>query len=353
MNDRISCLVLGGTGYVAGELLRLLAGHPHFRVKGVVSTSSPGEAVEAVFPHLYGAHPTLNLSPRDAVPDLIDRESTLAVFSAGPHGESAGEIDAVLRAGEAAGVDLRLVDLSADFRYASVEEYEAVYGVSHGAPHRIPEFICAVPELAPDAPARHACHPGCFTTSVVLPTAALVRLRLIETEIHVSAVTGSTGAGRTPRPTTHHPERQSNLFAYSPLSHRHGPEMECLVEAAGGTRPAIHFVPHSGPFARGIHATLHATLKKPMSAGAVAEALSAFYENAPFVTVTTAPPRLKEVVGTNHCRLGVAVRGRHLVVLSVLDNMVKGAAGGAVQWMNRLHGFKETAGLVQPGLGWL
>jgi N-acetyl-gamma-glutamylphosphate reductase len=178
----------------------------------------------------------------------------------------------------------------------------------------------------------------------------------------VVAVTGSTGAGRTPSPSTHHPARRSNLFAYNPLAHRHEPEMRALAAAAAGQEVAIHFVPQAGPFARGIYATLQARLLRPARAGAgdgaeraaaVLADLASFYAAAPFVDVVAEPPRLQDVVGTNRCRIGVAVAGDRLVAFSAIDNLTKGAAGGGIQWLNRLLGFAETAGLTQPGIGWL
>lgn len=353
MTDRMPALVLGGSGYVSGELLRLLLVHPHLFPLAVVSRSMPGKPVTAAFPHLAGAAGDLRFTALEKTGEVLATHAQLAVFSAGPHGESAAAIDAVLSAAEAAGTAVRLVDLSADFRFPDAEQYAEIYGVPHGAPQRLAEFACALPEHAPASLPLHAVQPGCFTTSVTLPTAALLALDLIEPVVHVSAVTGSTGAGRVPRATTHHPERLSNLFAYGALAHRHEPEMVRLAAAVSGIEPEINFVPHSGPFARGIHATLHMTLRKPSDAERVAGALRDFYRAAPFVSVTTEPPRLKHVIGTNHCRIGVAVRGRRLVVFSVIDNLVKGAAGGAVQWMNKLLGYDETAGLMTPGLGWL
>jgi N-acetyl-gamma-glutamylphosphate reductase len=187
-----------------------------------------------------------------------------------------------------------------------------------------------------------------------------VRLGWVEPILHVVAVTGSTGAGRTPSPSTHHPARRSNLFAYNPLAHRHEPEMRALAAAAAGQEVAIHFVPQAGPFARGIYATLQARLLRPARAGdgaeraaAVLADLASFYAAAPFVDVVAEPPRLQDVVGTNRCRIGVAVAGDRLVAFSAIDNLTKGAAGGGIQWLNRLLGFAETAGLTQPGIGWL
>lgn len=351
----ITTIVLGGTGYVSGELLRLLAAHPVLRVAGVISDSAPGKAVADIFPHLRSAYPDLALTPRNALAALIGGcagGSPVAMFSAGPHGASAKSIDETLRLAEAAGTQAHLVDLSADFRHHDLDRYASLYG-EHAAPERLAQFTCSVPEHTADVTTPHACHPGCFTTSVTIPLVALLATGLVEPRVHVSAVTGSTGSGRTPKPTTHHPERLSNLFAYGALSHRHEPEMIHLAATATGQRPDVRFVPHSGPFARGIHATLHADLTDAIDADTVRARVAAFYANDPFVTVRETPPRLKDVVGTNHCHLGVATRGTALVVTSVIDNLVKGAAGGAVQWMNKLFDLDEAMGLEHPGLGWL
>ncbi len=347
-----STILLGGTGYVAGELLRLLAGHPELRVDAVVSMSRAGDAIADVFPHLALAYPDTRLVDRDALDKIFVATDAVAIFSAGPHGASAGEIDRILSRAAAADCDAHLVDLSADFRFASPERYTSIYGVEHAAPQRIAEFTCAVPEHA-DVTTKHACHPGCFTTSVTLPSVALTELGLIEPHLRVSAVTGSTGAGREPRPTTHHPERANNLFAYGALTHRHAAEMSGLVAQATGVEPDVSFVPHSGPFARGIHATIFATLVEPKPADAIAAALADYYADHPFVAVSTELPKLKSVVGTNRCAIGVAASGTQLVVCSVIDNLIKGAAGGAIQWMNKLKGFDVRAGLTTPGLGWV
>jgi N-acetyl-gamma-glutamyl-phosphate reductase len=176
---------------------------------------------------------------------------------------------------------------------------------------------------------------------------------LIDSNVCVSAVTGSTGAGRKPRPTTHHPERQSNLFAYQALAHRHSPEVAALTKAATGKSLNLHFVPHSGPFARGIHATIFAPLRRKTSVADAREALNAWYGNAELVHVLDELPRMKDVAGSSFAALGVAVDGDTIVVTSVLDNLLKGAAAGSVQWLNRLLDLPEATGLAQPATGWL
>lgn len=351
----IPAIVLGGSGYVAGELLRLLAGHPRLRPAAVLSESQAGELIESAFPHLAGCFPGLSFVSREELGAAFEKAAggAAAVFCAAPHGAAAALLDEVLGIAEGTEVAARAVDLSADFRFVDARSYEQVYGHPHGAPGRLASFRCAVPEHAVGTPAAHLAHPGCFTTATLLAAVPLLKMGLIEPRLTVVAVTGSTGAGRTPTATTHHPARRSNLFAYNPLSHRHEPEMKLLAAAASGVEAELHFIPQAGPFARGIYATVQATLRDSTSAADVRSALASFYEAAPFVDVLDVPPRLQDVVGTNRCRLGVAADGNHLAVFSAIDNLVKGAAGGGIQWMNRLLGFPETAGLTQPGPGWL
>jgi N-acetyl-gamma-glutamyl-phosphate reductase common form len=443
-------VVLGGSGYVAGELLRLLAGHPVFRVAAITSESRKDTSVKDNFFHLRGTSvEALQLVGDDALARVFESYPFAGVLSALPHGEAAARIDVLLSSASRAGCSVRVVDLSADFRHADPARYAAIYGHPHDAPHRLPEFVCALPELTAGLPAgvRHVAHPGCFTTAATLALAPLVAGGWIEPRASVVAVTGSTGAGRTPTPTTHHPERRSDLFAYAPGGHRHEPEMRALLAAAraaaGGAgadaadgpepEPEILFVPHSGPFARGIHATITARLAKQATEEDLRQAMTDYFAqkgggaktpaadiNVPtclpfpsaetpeavrstsspslastesvtpstfpsmagpstlpfpsmeafpslslslslseterslsFVRVGEAPPRLVSVVGTNRCELALALRGETVVVFSALDNLVKGAAGGALQWMNRLCGLPDGAGLVLPGLGWL
>ncbi len=348
---RFRTILTGGSGYVSGELLRILSGHPAFEPVAVLSGSAEGRPVVEVFPHLDGAAGDLVFSARDTIGDYLDPGDPIAVFSAGPHGESAAAIDGLLTLAADRGADLRLVDLSADFRYNDAAIYEHLYG-PHGAPHRIGEFHCSLPEQGPLRLRRHVACPGCFTTSLVLPAVALAKSGFIAPTLRVTSVTGSTGSGREPKPNTHHPERGSNLYAYKPLGHRHEPEMGRLVYEATGVETDVRFVPCSGPYARGIHTTIHADLVQPVRAEEVAASIAEFYAEAPFVHVVTAPPKIQQVVGTNHCRISVATSGRALVVISVIDNLVKGAAGGAVQWMNRLFDLDDAEGLALAGLGW-
>ena len=352
MSERTPAFVLGGTGYVAGELLRLIAQHPRLEVAAVMSDGQPGTRVAAAFPHLASAYPALEFAELAELESRIRRTRRSALFCAAPHGAAAALIDRLLAAAEAGGTETHCVDISADYRYASADAYQAVYKHAHGAPARIREFTCAVPEHLDLAPTPHVAHPGCFATAALLAAVPLLELRLAEPRLFIAGVTGSTGSGRKPVEATHHPLRHGDLYAYAALAHRHAPEIAACAERASGVAAAIHFVPHSGPFARGIHITVQAAMQKPRSSAEVQAALAEYYRDRPFVRVVAAPPRVKDVATSNYAHLHAVADGTSLAVMCVLDNLNKGAAGGAVQWMNRLLGFDETCGLTAAAPGW-
>ena len=352
MSAATPAIVLGGTGYVAGELLRLMAGHPALEVAAILSDSQPGAKVSGAFAHLRSAYPELKFSDLDAIEALLRRTPRCALFSAAPHGAAAALIDRLLGAAEAAGTEVHCVDISADFRYSSAAAYEAVYKHAHGAPARIREFTCAIPEHLRKSPTRHVAHPGCFATATLLATVPLLALGLTDTRLFVTGVTGSTGSGRKPVEGTHHPQRHSDHYAYGALSHRHVPEIIACAKLAAGVEAELNFVPHSGPFARGIHVTVQASLKRSMTTAQALEALTAYYQDCPFVQVADAAPRVKDVATSNYAHLSAVTNGNSIAVMSVVDNLNKGAAGGAIQWMNRLLGLAETTGLTAPAPGW-
>jgi N-acetyl-gamma-glutamyl-phosphate reductase len=349
---RIPAFVLGGTGYVAGELLRLIAAHPQFALAGVMSESAPGESVAHAFPHLASAYPGQVFCSREQLQRALMECPQAALFSAAPHGASAPLIDALLGATAAAGVSPRVVDISADFRYAAAEDYRAVYGHAHPAPARLHEFTCALPEHLASLTTAHVGHPGCFASAILLASVPLLAAGLVKPTLFVSGVTGSTGSGRVPVPGTHHPLRHGDLYSYGALRHRHVPEVAACAARATGIAARFAFVPHSGPFARGIHVTVQGELTRAVDSAAVLAALRAFYAHAPFVRVLEEAPRVKDVVASNYAHLSATVADGTVAVMSVIDNLTKGAAGGAVQWMNRLFGLPETSGLGAPAPGW-
>ena len=352
MTTRVPAIVLGGTGYVAGELLRLLATHPYLDLAAVASDSQPDEPVAQFFRHLQPVLPHLRFVGHDEIVEYVTANPVTAVLSAAPHGVSAAMIDKLLGAAEQAGTRPRVVDISADFRYPTASAYEAVYKHAHGAPERLAQFTCAVPEHLNALHTAHVAHPGCFATAILLASVPLLSLGLVEPRLFVTGITGSTGSGRQPTAGTHHPQRHSDLYAYNALAHRHAPEVAALAQAATGVDAQFNFVPHSGPFARGIHVTVQAVARAPVTSHELVHALRDYYDQSVFVRVGGDAPRVKDVVASNFAQLSGVAHGETVAVMCAIDNLTKGAAGGAVQWMNRMLGYEETAGLMQPAAGW-
>ncbi len=351
-DNRIAAVVLGASGYVGGELLRLLATHPDFEIAAAVSDSRAATPVGDTFGHLSQALAGLDFVAHDDWPASIADSSKLALFSAAPHGASAAVIASALADAGKRGIEAHVVDSSADFRYANQGDYESVYKTAHGAPQLLDQFTCAVPEHRNGVDTPHIGHPGCFATATLLATVPLMRSGLTDADVFVTGITGSTGSGKSPQAGTHHPERNSNLYAYKPLAHRHAPEVAALSLAASGREARVHFVPHSGPFARGIHVTVQAKAQSSVTESQLSDVYRRAYRNSPFVEIVSTTPRLKNVVASNMCHINATTNGESVVVMCAIDNLVKGAAGGAIQWMNRLWDLPESTGLVMPAPGW-
>lgn len=350
--EKLPAIVLGGTGYVAGEVLRLIAAHPFIELAAILSDSQPGESIAKSFAHLAPVYPQVKFSSLAEVTQLVGSLPKSVIISAAPHGVAAKLIDDLLKAAEAKGAQTRAVDISADYRYTTSGAYEAVYKHAHGAPDRIAQFTCAVPEHLDSIKTAHVAHPGCFATAALLASVPVLKLGLAEPRVFIAGITGSTGSGRTPATGTHHPQRHSDFYAYNPLSHRHTPEITALTRSASGVDAEFSFVPHSGPFARGIHVTVQAQAKRAVKTSDVVAALADFYRGKPFVRVAAELPHIKDVAGSNYAYVSGASNGSDIVVMCAIDNLVKGAAGGAMQWLNRMYGFDETAGLTAPAAGW-
>ena len=354
MSPGVDTFILGAAGYVGGELIRLVTQHPGLELRGALSRSSAGTEISEVFPHLGLLARDRRMSGYDELPDLLEGDGPLVILSALPHGESAARIASTLELARSRSRSARVVDLAADFRLGSADRFQTVYERPHGAPELCADFRCALPDLAAETPDRHVAHPGCFTTAVTLAAAPLVSSGLVEPRLVAVAVTGSTGSGSRPVAGTHHPDRHGNLKAYSPLAHRHVPEMESLLVPLAAEPPEIVFAPHSGPFARGIHVTMSARLAEGHEgAGEDLQGhLRDYYAQRPFVEIAENMPSLRHVVGSNRARLGMVVKDREVLLTAVIDNLVKGAAGGAVHWVNRMLEFEETTGLEASGPGW-
>ena len=352
MTRPVLAIVLGAGGYVGGEMLRLIASHPSFELHAAISDRRHGQSIVQTFPHISTLSPDTAFTSFDSCLGRLSDCERLAVFSAAPHGAAAAMIDKTLTVTERHDSEVHCVDCSADFRFSSKDVWESIYNGTHDAPKRLSEFSSAVPEHQVGTPTDHVGHPGCFATAMLLATVPLLHTGLLQGPLFISGVTGSTGSGREPKPTTHHPERHGNLYAYQPLVHRHVAEVETLCQAATRSRPNICFVPHSGPFSRGIHVTLQAATASHVSPTDLYDLYTTAYSEEPFVQLVSDTPRLKNIVGSNYCQLSVSTNGEFVVVTAVIDNLIKGAAGGAMQWMNRLFALPETAGLQATSVGW-
>ncbi|MEM1174821.1 MAG: N-acetyl-gamma-glutamyl-phosphate reductase [Pseudomonadota bacterium] len=348
----IPAAIIGATGYVGGEALRLLGAHPRFELAAAVSDSRAGQTIAQTFPHLSAQVGDTAFAAHANWIEQLDSGSDVAVFSTMPHGKSAATIADALERLAQRNITAHVVDASADFRYSSLEAYEAVYGAGHGAPELIGEFASGLPEHVAGKPAEHVGNPGCFATAMLLASVPLLASGYTDEHLFITGITGSTGSGRSPSDGTHHPERHSNLYAYKPLGHRHAPEVAEMAAAASGVAPRLHFVPHSGPFTRGIYANVQAKLVKSAAADDVRDCFLKAYADCPFVRVVDGTPRVKNVVASNYAELGVAVDDDVVLVMSTIDNLVKGAAGGAMQWMNRLWGLPDSTGLEAVAPAW-
>jgi N-acetyl-gamma-glutamyl-phosphate/LysW-gamma-L-alpha-aminoadipyl-6-phosphate reductase len=337
--------VVGGAGYAGGELLRLLLQHPSVAECVATSRSQAGRPIAEVHPMLAPlTDARFSGEPAEGVARGRD-----VVFLALEHGESSRVIDGVIEAGPGL-----IVDLAADFRVAAPRLYEKYYG-PHSAPEVVGRFTYGLADVLGTALRGKTAiaAPGCFATAAQL---ALYPLAAAGADLSPTlfAITGSSGAGGQPKPTTHHPARAHNLFAYSVLSHRH--EAEVIGAWRGWTgrdEAKARLIVHAGPFVRGIHLTLHAWLGKdhPLGRG-IAEAYTKAYAGRPFVRITGEPPELTHAVGTNHALIHAAASEdqTEIQVMVVLDNLIKGAGGQAIQAMNLSLGLPETAGLQSVGM---
>lgn len=341
----IKAAIIGATGYAAAELLRLLAIHPEVTVTALVSDSSAGKSISEFYPSMNGFCQT-TMQSLDAA--QLGRDNDV-VFLGLPHGVSAACVPDLLKGGA------RVVDLSADFRYDDLATYERIYGVTHPCPDILQGAVYGLSEInrAAIKPARVIGNPGCYTTCANLALIPPVAQGLIEPEsIIIDAKSGVTGAGRKPSQDMHFPEVHESFKAYKVAAHRHTSEIEQEISRAAGKAVRISFTPHLLPVKRGILATSYASVTADFSIDALNAAYARYYAQEPFVYVHPqgSLPELKHVNGSNMVHIGFvhdAATGR-VVIISALDNLIKGAAGQAVQNMNILFDLPETTGLCTP-----
>jgi N-acetyl-gamma-glutamyl-phosphate reductase len=342
---RLKIGILGASGYTGAELVRLLARHPGVQVTLLTADRHGGRPLGDVFPHLA----------RLALPDLVriedaDWDALDFVFCALPHATTQQVIAGLPAA-------LKICDLSADFRLRDVAVYEEWYGGRHQAPELQKQAVYGLTEIYRDAiaGARLVANPGCYTTTAELPLVPLLAAGLISpTGIVIDAKSGVSGAGRSEKQANLHTEVSEGIHAYGIATHRHAPEIEQELAVAAGGPVTVTFTPHLMPMNRGILATIYVTLAGGADAEDLRVALAARYDPEPFVHVLPAgrAPATRDVRGSNHCLIGVfadRVPGR-AILLSVTDNLVKGAAGQAIQNMNVMCGLPETTGLEQEAL---
>jgi len=343
--------VMGASGFAAGELLRLLVQHPEAAVVSVTTTSHVGRRVGDVHPHLRGFY-DLRLSDSIDLDGLLEEGHAVA-FSALPHGASAVAIDRLLATvrGSGAAERLRVIDLSGDLRLKDPGMHRKVYPETPVLDAWRKVFVYGLPEICrePIRTALGVANPGCLAAAAILAVAPLIS-EAYAGQVVLDAKTGSSGAGRQLAETTHHPTRHSNFRAYKPLAHRHEPEILQALGDPRGTRLRTSFVAQSMDTARGIYVTAHLELAEAADTSGVRQRYLDFYANAPFVRIVEETPELQNVVGSNFCDIGVCCRGRQVVAMAALDNLVKGLAGTAIQNMNLMCGLPETAGLWVPSL---
>ena len=331
--------VAGAAGFAGGELVRILLQHPRLELVQAASVSHAGEPLHKAHPHLRGLT-ALSFLPA-AQPDSLD-----ALFLAGGHGEAMECAPGIVE--KAPG--LKVVDLSGDFRLTDAALYPLWYGRRHAAPDLLGRFAYGLPELDSSSVkgAGLVSNPGCIATAAALSLGPLA-MEGVRATAAVTAITGSSGSGVKPSPTTHHPLREGNVRAYKPLSHQHAPEVEQLLGRLGG-RIELALTAVSGPFVRGIYSITNLELPAPWDDAGLKAAFESAYADAAFVRLLDAPPELNAVTGSNHCDIHVRMEGRRAVVIAALDNLVKGAAGQAVQNLNLMLGFDEAEGLRFPGI---
>jgi len=313
--------IIGGSGYTAGELLRLLAYHPQAAINFVYSTTNAGKPIASVHQDLLS---DVNINFTQNINPDVD-----VVFLCLGHGQSKAFLTANIFS-----EDTRIIDLGNDFRLADDTNFNGK------------QFVYGLPELnrSKIKEAKYIANPGCFATAIQLALLPLAQKGLLVHDVHINATTGSTGAGVQPSATSHHPWRTNNMSHYKAFEHQHLGEMvESLKQLQSGFEGELLFIPNRGDFTRGIFATLYTKLTADFHE--IVALYNDYYVDEPFVIVTTDAISLKLAVQTNKCFISLEQKGSYLLVTSVIDNLVKGASGQAIENMNLMFGLEETAGL--------
>jgi N-acetyl-gamma-glutamyl-phosphate reductase len=331
--------ILGATGYAALELIKILLRHPQAEIT-MLTSRQEGQ------PHLSEVHPSLtgmlDLCCESFQAERVARAAD-CVFSTLPHTASMEACAALVER------CCRVIDFSADYRLRDPNVYAEWYGASHSDLGHLREAVYGLPEIYADEirAARLVANPGCYPTAAVLGLAPLAAGDLIELDgIVIDSKSGISGAGRTPKLTYHFPECNESTVAYNVGTHRHTPEIDQILSEIAGAPAQVIFTPHLVPMDRGIFSTIYARPKRPHSEAELLDLYRGYYSAAPFVRVMSRIPTTKDSAGTNFCDVTVRVVRHRIVVLCCLDNLIKGAAGAAVQNLNLMYGYPETTGLM-------
>ncbi len=334
--ESIKVGIINVTGYIGIDLARLLHQHPGVSLASVTGRSAAGEKLETVFPHMAGVDLEIT----------SDLEEVDLAFSALPHGAGAEVIARTLEK------DIKVIDISADFRLNDAAIYKEWYKIAHPVPELLDEAVYGLPEInrSKIARSRLIANPGCYPTSAILPLVPALKEGLIKPDIIVDSKSGLSGAGRALTLNTHFAEANESVSAYALSGHRHMPEIQQeLQKLAGNEKVTLTFVPHLVPMTRGMLSSCYASLKKEITLEKVRDIYREFYRDEPFVRVVDNPPQTKHTLGNNFCLICPAIDARtgRLIVISCIDNLVKGGAGQAIQNMNLMLGLPETTGLEQ------
>ena len=348
--------VAGASGYTGAELVRLLSQHPHVQLTAVTSEKSAGASISAVYPHLQGIVP---LSFEALAPEALTERADV-LFLALPHTKSMDPVASCMKAGK------RVIDLSADFRLKDPGTYETWYQTAHAHPQLIKDAVYGLPELHRSVikQARLVASPGCYPTAAILQLAPLIAHGVVAADsIVIDAKSGISGAGRSPALPYHFPEAHESLEPYKIGQHRHIPEIEQELTGLAGTRTqatrgevapvTVAFTPHLVPMNRGILSTAYARMKGQLDIAELRTLYRDFYKGERFVRLLEgAMPNPRHVRGANYCDIAVHLdrRAGWVVTVAAIDNLIKGAAGQAIQAMNLMLGYPEETGLVAPGI---
>ena len=332
--------IIGGTGYTGSELARILCTHPDVEIAAMTSRRNAGRRVRDVHTFLRGY---TDLEFMGSISEARDLD---LVFVATPHGVAMDEVPALMDSG------VKVIDLSGDYRLHDTAVYEKWYGHVHTDKSNLDKAVYGLPEFFRDEikGADLVANPGCYATSVILACGPLLKAGVVEDSVVVDSKSGTSGAGMVPSERTHHSTCGETVIPYSIGTHRHTPEIEMAVDRFAGSHSKVTFVPHLVPIVRGILSTCYFDLREDVSQEEIDSIYAGQYGDEEFVHYVE-DPSIRAVVASNHAQTAARVLGSKVVAFGVLDNLMKGASGQAVQSMNLMLGFDEKAGLDFPGLG--